>query len=340
MPKYVTLKDVAERAGTTVATVSYVLNSKKGRYVSQELRSQVLKAADELHYIKCNGASSLKGMDRKLIGILIPQFENQFFTRICSAAEEVFAEHGYDMIICDTFDQPERESAIIHRLLSQRVDGIMITPTRGGTENTKIVRDVGQNMVVVDRPLEGLEDYSWVSVDNYRCGYTAAEHLISKGHRKIIYIGWDSGISVLDERFRGVSDAAAGKASVIHAIAEFSPEDAYRVTGEALAADPDATAVIFGFNIQAKGGVNALRDSGFVPGRDISVVLIGTPEWSYTGCNDYTRIYMGDSEIGRRSARILLDQIQNKAVSAEKSVQECLLIEGTSVIDINRKEER
>ena len=157
MSRFVTLKDVAEKAGTTVGTVSYVLNNKKGRYISDDLRQRVLVAASELNYIKCNGASSLKGMDRKLIGILIPQFENQFFTRICLAAEEVFVQHGYDLIICDTFDEPGREKAIIHRLLSQRVDGIIITPTVDGAENTKIARDVGMNMVVVDRPLEGLE---------------------------------------------------------------------------------------------------------------------------------------------------------------------------------------
>ena len=80
MARFVTLKDVAERAGTTIGTVSYVLNDRKGRYISQELRAKVLAAAEELNYIKCNGASSLKGMDRRLIVILIPQYENQFFT--------------------------------------------------------------------------------------------------------------------------------------------------------------------------------------------------------------------------------------------------------------------
>ena len=186
MARFVTLKDVAERAGTTIGTVSYVLNDRKGRYISQELRAKVLAAAEELNYIKCNGASSLKGMDRRLIGILIPQYENQFFTRICDAAEQVFASHGYDLIICDTFDNPEREKGIIHRLLSQRVDGLIVTPSLKGSENTRIVRDVGLNMVVVDRPLEGFDGYYWVRGDNYGCGYAGGMDLYRHGHRSLI----------------------------------------------------------------------------------------------------------------------------------------------------------
>ena len=240
MSRFVTLKDVAERAGTTVGTVSYVLNNKKGRYISDELRQRVLLAASELNYIKCNGASSLKGMDRKLIGILIPQFENQFFTRICLAAEEVFVQHGYDLIICDTFDEPEREKAIIHRLLSQRVDGIIITPTVDGAENTKIARDVGMNMVVVDRPLEGLEGYHWVTTNNYGCGFEGGRYLRDCGHRKIIYIGWKSGIADLDSRETGLRDASAPDAEIYSYYAEFSPESGFAETEKALDDHPDA----------------------------------------------------------------------------------------------------
>ncbi|NLK05352.1 MAG: LacI family transcriptional regulator, partial [Spirochaetales bacterium] len=86
MKRYATLKDVAKLAGTTAATVSYVLNEKEGRYISDETRRKVLEAAEQLEYVKSIGASSLKGKSRKLIAILIPQFENQFFTRIVVAS--------------------------------------------------------------------------------------------------------------------------------------------------------------------------------------------------------------------------------------------------------------
>ena len=331
MSKFVTLKDVAEKAGTTVGTVSYVLNDKKGRYISDVMRKKVLDAAQELNYIKCNGASSLKGMDRKLIGILIPQFENQFFTRICIAAEEVFASQGYDMIICDTFDEPEREKAIIHRLLSQRVDGIIITPTKEGSENTKIVRDVGLNMVVVDRPLEGLEDYYWVTTNNYGCGFCGGQHLKEQGHKNIIYIGWNSGIADLDSREKGLRDAVSGSVNVHTYYADFSLEAGYEATQKALKEHPDASAVFFGFNIQAKGGVNVFRSLNKRIGEDISVLLIGSPEWAYTGNNNFTRVDMGDYELGKKAALVLMDLIKGKEKSNKRVIQDCTLIEGDSV---------
>ncbi len=335
MAGYATLKDVAELAGTTIGTVSYVLNNKSGRYISDETRRKVFEAANQLNYIKCKGASSLKGKERKLIGILVPQFENQFFTRVVVAAEAVFAQHGYDLIICDTFDDTDRERAIIRRLLEQRVDGIIVTPTVKGVENTELVRRVGVKMVVVDRPLEGVEDYVWVTTNNYGCGFVGAEHLVSMGHTNIGYVGWNSGIHDLDARERATLDAADGKAVVHVEDGEFSAEAGYLLTEKLLREHPDITAVFYGFNIQAKGGVQYLCDNSIAIPEELSVVLIGSPEWSYTGRNNFTRVDMGDMELGRKAARQLLDLIQNKSEPTSKRIiQACTLVRGTSVAQL------
>ena len=336
MAKYTTLKDVAERAGTTVGTVSYVLNGNGKRYISEETRAKVEKAAEELQYIRDKGASSLKKSgQRRLVGIMIPQFENQFFNRIVIASEALFVKHGYDMIITNTLDDPEREKAIIYRMLEQRVDGIIVTPTTKGAENTEILRKVGMKMVVVDRPLEGVDDYYWVTTNNYDCGYKGAEYLISKGHRKIGYIGWNSGIRDLVARENAVLDYSAGKANVCIENGEFSPEDGARLTRLMLEKHPDITAIFYGFNIQAQGGVNELRRMGLEIGKDISVMLIGAPEWAYTGLNDFTRVDMGDMKLGETAAQVMLDQLLGKELLQKRYIQDCIVIEGSSVVDIN-----
>lgn len=334
MAGYVTLKDVAVLAGTTVGTVSYVLNNKSGRYISDETRKKVFDAANQLNYIKCNGASSLKGKERKLIAILVPQFENQFFTRVVVAAEALFVQHGYDLIICDTFDDTEREREIIRRMLEQRVDGIIVTPTRKGAENTEMVRRVGMKMVVVDRPLEGVEDYFWVTTNNYGCGFVGAEHLAAMGHKAIGYVGWDSGIADLDARERATYDATVGKATVYSENGAFSAEAGYHLTEKLLRDHPDITAIFYGFNMQAKGGVKYLCEKRLSIPEDVSVVLIGSPEWAYTGQNDFTRVDMGDLELGKKAARQLLDLIQNKShVAPRRIIQDCTLVRGSSVAD-------
>lgn len=333
MAKYTTLKDVAELAGTTTGTVSYVLNGKQDRYISNDIRQRVLKAANELNYIKCNGASSLKGKANKLVGILIPQFENQFFTRIVMAAEDIFVKQGFDMIICDTYDDPDREKEIIRRLIAQRVDGVIVTPTKKGAENTEILREIGMKMVVVDRPLEGIDNYYWVTTNNYGCGMKGMQYLLSKGHRKVGYVGWNSGIEDLDSRKKAIFDMSKDKADVYVVEGGISASHGYDLTKHLLSEHPDISAIFFGFNIQAKGGVDAIVDMGLRIPEDISVLLIGTPEWSYTGMNNFTCVAMNDVELGRTAAKVLLDQIQNVPLEPQRFIHDCYIREGRSILD-------
>ncbi len=339
MGKFATLKDVAKLAGTTAATVSYVLNEKEGRYISDDMRARVLKAADELDYIKSVGASSLKGKERKLIGLLVPQYENQFFTRIALSCESVFMNEGFDIMVCNTFDNPDRERDILVRMMEQRVDGIMITPTVNGVENTRVLRRVGMKMVVIDRSLPGISGYNWVSTNNYECGEQGAAYLFSKGHKTIAYVGWKSGIPDMDARFQAVLDQAdeygIAHEDVILENGEFTIESGYRMTEKIIKEHPDCTAIFYGFNIQAKGGVDYLRDNGIRIPEDISVVLIGSPEWANTGFNNFTHVDMGEYELGKKAAAMLLEEIRNGSKGYKHIIQECTLVEGSSVSDKN-----
>jgi len=335
LKRYTTLKDVARMAGTTAATVSYVLNEKKDRYIRNETRNKVQNAAKELDYVKCNGASSLKGMARKLIAILVPQFENQFFTRIIVGAEEVFVKHGYDMVICNTLDNPERERDIIRRMLQQRVDGLLLTPTTEGLENTAIFRRLGVKYVVVDRPLEGTEDFYWVTTNNYQSGYRGAAYLMEKGHKKIAYIGWKSNIPDLDKRRVAVLDAAKKygiEEFVLIREGEFSSEEGYRLTADVLDQTPDVSAFFYGFNIQALGGINCLTDRRMDIPRMKSVLMIGSPAWAVTGRNKFTHVDMDEYKMGGNAAELLLDIINSPNKEPVKhTIRSCTLVEGDSV---------
>ena len=100
---------------------------------------------------------------------------------------------------------------------------------------------------------------------------------------------------------------------------------------------PDASAVFYGFNIQAKGGVNVFRKHGLRIGEDISVMLIGSPEWAYTGSNDFARLDMKELELGRKAAGLLLDLIMSGSYRPERVIQDCVLIKGTSVRKIQKE---
>ncbi len=337
--KYATLKDVAKLAGTTASTVSYVLSGKEGRYISQDMRRRVMQAVEETGYVKSSAASSLKGKKRGIIAVLVPQFSNQYFTRMILAIEAEAEKEEYILTICNTFDDPKREDTIINRMLQHRVDGYILIPTVGGGANTRKLRKMDVPMVITDRPLETEEDYDYVTTDNYSCGRLAAEYLIENGHRHIAYIDWDSGIYDLERRREAFLDTAknAGidESELLIVSGEFSEEAGYELTKQALESRNDVTALFFGYNIQAKGGVGYLKERGLLPGRDISVILIGSPEWAVAGQNDFAHICQQEYEQGRLSAQILLKSVnETKQLEKRKIRLEPSLYKGSSVVNL------
>ncbi|ABX40982.1 LacI family DNA-binding transcriptional regulator [Lachnoclostridium phytofermentans] len=344
--KYATLKDVAKLAGTTASTVSYVLNDSKERYISDEMRRRVLEAAKDLNYVKCSVASSLKGEKRKIIAVLVPQFSNQFFTRIILAIENVADQFDYVLTIYNTFDDPKREKVIINRMAQHRMDGYIIIPTYEGVKNTEQLRKIGIPMVVMDRPLEGIDDFIWVTTNNYQCGYKGAHYLALKGHRNIAFIGWNSRINDLDSRKNGFWDALAASGitseEAIVIDGEFSEEDGYKMTKNLLKTRPDITAIFYGYNVQAQGGVRYLMKENIEIGKDISVMLIGSPEWAVTGYNNFTHIEQDEYNLGKSAATILFSIINGEnQENIQNIIQDCSLYEGNSVYDITKtKKER
>ena len=333
---YATLKDVAQRAGTTAATVSYVLNDSKGRYISEDMRKRVLQAAKELNYVKSNVASSLKGDKRRMIAVLIPQFSNQFFIKMILAIQAVADQFGYLLSIYNTLDNPEREKEILRRMAQQRMDGYIVVPSRAGTENTKQLREMKIPLVVVDRPLEGASGYPWVTTNNYQCGWCGGDYLASRGHHRIGFVGWDSQIADLESRETGFWDALrtynVREDEAVSLSGAFSEEAGYEMTRELLEKHPELTALFYGYNIQAKGGVKYLAEKKIAVGKELSVMMIGSPEWAVVGNNNFTHILQYEYELGKQAATILFSIINGEREMGPMEIrQNCSIYEGDSV---------
>ena len=182
---YATIKDVAELAETSVATVSYILSGKSEKSFRQDTVDRVMAAVEELNYSKNAIASGLRGKKRGMIYIIIPQFSNIYYTRVCEAIENVLFENGLVPVICDTREDPEREKRLLELAISQRCDGIVLGPTIRGWENTAAVRSLNIPLVVVGRELGSPNDqksYYYVGDDSYQAGYLAGSVLAKGGH--------------------------------------------------------------------------------------------------------------------------------------------------------------
>ncbi|MGE5623425.1 MAG: LacI family DNA-binding transcriptional regulator [Methanocella sp.] len=317
-PRPPTLKDVAETAGVSVATVSNVLNPDASKFVSAALRERVQAAAQALNYRPNVLARGMRGKGRRALAILVPQFENFFFTRLVIGAERVAHAQGYVLLICATYDEPSRERFYIERLLSQKVDGFLLSPTAAGAANTCLLREGKIPYVVVDRQLPGFsEEYDFVGFSNRQAADLATEYLIAHGHRRIGFIGWNTGLPVLDERKDGFLDAVAR-----HGL---DPKDAPILLGphtreegerllERLLAEHDVSAVFAGHQYQAEGVVLALRKLGKRVPKDLSLVVYGRPPWTELADPPPVCVEMPDSELGERAVRRLVERIEGRTV--------------------------
>ncbi len=338
--RYVTLKDVAERANTSVATASYVLNGGKGRYVTDELRRSVESAARELNYVRSALASGLKGRQRGVIAVTVPQFSNVFFTRLVLSVEEVALEHGYLVTVNNTFDDPERETKVVESLIQQRVDGVILIPSKQSERNYENLQRMGITTVVAERPvLDAVYDY--VLVDNFEAAYSLTNHLLERGHTEIAFFTWDAENVSLRERQSGYRAALQEhgipyRPEYVREIA-FTIENGRRVTEEFLQKRSKCTALIYGYHIFAEGGIPVLQRAGVRIPEDLSVAVIGDPDWLPLCDPALTHVTLPSAEVGTEAARMLFDRIldSDNYPSVRRVLIPGTLVEGNSVKKLN-----
>lgn len=333
----VTIREVAKKAETSIATVSYVLNNETNRYLRPELRDRVLQAANELGYVKNAAASSLKGKRRGILAVLVPQFGNIFFTRICVNVEAVARQEGVIVTICNSDDDPAQERLILDRLVSQRIDGCIISPVSLQGENLALLERHQVPYVVLERSMdETYSAYDFVGHDNFQSGYLATQRLLAAGHKNIAFLGWDSPVPNVWERLDGYTAALRE-----HNL-PFRPEwvkmtELSKQAGRDAASQlpmADITAIVLGHHESANGALLHFQDTGILWPEHISIVMIGTPEWSSMLRPSLTCIKRPEQEMGSAAATLLFDKLRNPGHMAVRQIFPCSLVEGGSVATI------
>ncbi len=332
--KAATIRDVAARAGTSIATVSYVLNN-KSRYLRPELRDRVMLAAQELGYVKNAAARSLKGLQRGILAVLVPQFGNNFFTRMCVEIEAVAQRAGFVVTICNSDESPAQERAIIERLLSQRIDGCILSPALSRTESAELLERGQVPYVILERSMgAGVPDYDFVGHDNFQSGYIAARALIDAGHRRIAYLGWDSPIANINDRELGYRAALEEFGIAIEPgwvlKGPLSQEDG-RLLAERLPARAVTAAVLATHHEMAKGMLMSLQDRGLRWPDDLSLVLIGTPEWVDLVRPPLACVERPEQEMGGAAASLLLEKVRHPSFRQPKTILPTRFIPGGSI---------
>jgi LacI family transcriptional regulator len=270
-----TIADVARAAGVSVTTVSHALSGK--RPVGAATAEAVRRSVEELGYSPNRAARSLRLGVAGSIGLLVPDIANPWFAALARGVEDVAAEAGTGVLLCNTDFSTGRELGYLETLRAGGADGVLYVA--GEPPGPDLLRALGREMplVAVDEALPGSGAAEVVS-DNRGGGRLAGDHLLALGHRRVLVVDGPRRLASAQERRRGLLEAFAG---VPEAVVRTHPGD-YLATGgetavrEALAASPGGrpwfTAIFAANDLMAIGAIAALRDHGLsVPG-EVSVV--------------------------------------------------------------------
>ncbi len=316
----VTMKDVAARAGVSATTVSHVMN--KTRFVSKEVKARVLRAMEELSYQPNAIARSLRKRSTQTIGLIISDIANPFFTGLVRGVEDVANSRGYNLVLCNTDEKPEKERMYIRVLMQKQVDGIIMAPTGGNREYIAGLVKQGFPLVFVDRYLEDVEAPA-VVVDNEEGACQAVEHLVKLGHTRIaIVIGLPR--TTIVDRLKGYERTLEKHGLAIDPglIKEGSSsvDGGFEASIELLALDPRPTAIFPTNNLMTIGVMRALQSRGIRCPEDIAVVGFDDFEWASAFRPFLTTVSQPVYDEGKNAAEVLIAQMKGRKVVPGRTV--------------------
>jgi LacI family transcriptional regulator len=301
------IREVAERAGVSLGTVSNVLN--RPEIVALETRERVQAVIAELGFVRNGSARQLRAGQSSHLGLVVLDVANPFFTDVARGVEDAANAAGYVVILCNSDGSRSKEERYLHVLQEQRTTGILITPVENDVSNLQRLRAHGIAVVLLDRPTRA-RDMCSVAVDDILGGELAGRHLLELGHRHIAYISGPLRIRQYAERLRGlrraVKKAGLDPESTIQEITATAPNaTAGQGSIDALLAHtPHPTAAFCANDLLALGVMRGLRTRGLtIPG---DLALIGYDDVEFASELNLSTIRQPKYQLGYRAAELLL----------------------------------
>lgn len=307
----VSIKDVAEAAGVSTATVSRVLTN--GLHVRPEVRERVLAAVERLGYRPNLVARSLRSQQSTTIGLIVSDIRNPFFTAISRAVEDTAYEQGYSLMLCNTDENPEKETIYLHLMQDAGIAGVIISPTR---QNDALFANPNYPLpiVVIDRPIVN-GDVDAVLLDNVAAAYRLTTHLIEQGYQSIGILS--SEMSTGKERQEGYEKAMRthGLVPRTEHTKHIAPkmEAGYEATLKILDTVEPPDALFTVNSLLAAGALQAIRERNLTIPDDIALVTFDETTWASLVQPAITLIAQPTYEIGKTATELLLQRIADPA---------------------------
>jgi LacI family transcriptional regulator len=304
-----TINDVAQAAGVSPATVSRVLN---GGRVTAERAERVRRAAAELGFAPNRVARSLRMQRSSVIGLIIPDIENPFFTALARGVEDAAQRTSYSVVLCNTDGNLDKERRYLDIAIAERMAGVIVAAASRGRTDVSALQSRGIPVLV----------------DNEEGSAAATAHLLARGYRRIACITGPQGASTAEERLAGYRSALreflagdqgdpAAAAEGVDLLrdytrhADFKVEGGYTAMADLLALPQPPDAVFAANNLMAVGALQAVREAGLEP-PEIGVLSFGEVPWAPLTRPGLTTVQVPSYDLGWTAAGLLLDRIAGK----------------------------
>lgn len=306
-----TIKDIANKTGLGLATVSAYINGVKVKPKNQQAIERAIK---ELGYVRNEYARGLKMHRSMTIGVLIPELKSVFSTSIISEMEDELRKHGYCVIVCDCKTDAELEKKSIDYLMSKMVDGLIVMPVTTDGTIFKKPQEQGLPIVVIDRMTDNAE-VSHIVINNRQVAKSATQILLRKGNKRIALINGPTSVYTAAERLSGYVEVVTAEGEYVPDIVidgNFTVEGGYRAMKELLLKNPPVHAVMVTNYDMTIGAIIAINEESKRIPDDLEFIGFDTQDISKVLTPRLITVNQPIKEIGNTAAKKILELIDKK----------------------------
>jgi LacI family transcriptional regulator len=332
-----TIHDIAKKMNITASTVSRAL--KDHPRISEETKKEVRKVAVKLNYQPNHIAAALRNGKSNILGIIVPTIDRSFFSSVVRGIEEIANASKYNVMICQTYDNFEKEVSTVEALLNAGVDGIMVSHGKNTTnfDHFLKVKERGIPLVLFDRTTDEL-DVSIVMLDDFLGAYKATEHLIQQGCKRIAHFTNTRKISIFKERLRGYREALQNNGlsyqEELVIESNLQLEDGRNSMLQLLQLKEPPDAVFSASAFSTLGAMQVLKEKGMKIPEDIALVAFSNETFTSVTEPPLTAVDQHSIEMGNAAAQIFLKQInstEKKFIPQKIALKPELIIRESSV---------
>ncbi|MEX0720745.1 MAG: LacI family DNA-binding transcriptional regulator [Balneolaceae bacterium] len=312
------IKIIAEAAGVSTATVSRVLNGSDK--VKENTAEHVMKFVEKMNYRPNHVARRMKvkTSDSLVIGLIITDIGNPFFSNVAKGIEDVAFQNKHIMMICNTNEDSEKEKFFLNSMLSEKVSGVIVVPSTGNADFLEKLVNEGFPMVMVDRKPKNLNIDS-VSLNNEAGGYLATKRLIDNGHERIAIICGIEGLSNTEDRLQGYKNALndAGipvfKELIVHG--NYIESGGRNAMKELLSLAVPPTAIFSTNNLMTLGCIKELYERKVSIPDEMALIGFDDSTWAEALIPPLTTVKQPGHELGVNAAELLIKKLNNGSSS-------------------------